>query len=93
MVGFKDDVWTPEKKEDIMKQIVRAKFTQNLDLRKKLVDSGDKILANADSRDKFWGVGTSANTAIAKDPAKWKGENKLGKMLMELRTELRAEVA
>ena len=76
-----------------MKQIVRAKFTQNLDLRKKLVDSGDKILANADSRDKFWGVGTSANTAIAKDPAKWKGENKLGKMLMELRTELRAEVA
>ena len=93
VVGFKDDVWTPEKKEDIMKQVVRAKFTQNLDLRKKLVDSGDKILANADSRDKFWGVGTSANTAIAKDPAKWKGENKLGKMLMELRTELRAEVA
>lgn len=91
VVGFKDDVWTPEKKEDIMKQIVRAKFTQNLDLRKKLVDSGDKILANTDARDKFWGVGTSANTAIAKDPSKWKGENRLGKMLMELRTELRAE--
>ena len=89
--GFKDDVWTPEKKEGIMKQIVRAKFTQNLELRKKLVDSGDKILANADARDKFWGVGTSATTAIAKDPSKWKGENRLGKMLMELRTELRAE--
>jgi hypothetical protein len=93
VVGFKEDVWTPEKKEDIMKQIVRAKFTQNLELRKKLLDSGDKILANADARDKFWGVGTSATTAIAKDPSKWKGENKLGKMLVELRTELRAEVA
>jgi len=89
--GFKDEVWTPEKKEGIMKQIVRAKFTQNLELRKKLVDSGDKILANADARDKFWGVGTSATTAIAKDPSKWKGENRLGKMLMDLRTELRAE--
>jgi ribA/ribD-fused uncharacterized protein len=93
VVGFKEDVWTPEKKEEIMKQIVRAKFTQNLELRKKLLDSGDKILANADARDKFWGVGTSATTAIAKDPSKWKGENKLGKMLMELRTELRAEVS
>ena len=93
VVGFKEDVWTPEKKEEIMKQIVRAKFTQNLEVRKKLLDSGDKVLANADARDKFWGVGTSATTAIAKDPSKWKGENKLGKMLMELRTELRAEVA
>ena len=93
VVGFKDEVWTPEKKEEVMKQIVRAKFTQNLELRKKLLDSGDKILANADARDKFWGVGTSASTAIAKDPSKWKGDNKLGKMLMELRTELRAEVA
>jgi predicted NAD-dependent protein-ADP-ribosyltransferase YbiA (DUF1768 family) len=36
-------------------------------------------------------VGTSATTAIAKDPSQWKGENRLGKMLMELRTELRAE--
>ena len=93
VVGFKDEVWTPEKKEGIMKDIVRAKFTQNLELRKKLVDSGDKVLANADARDKFWGVGTSATTAIAKDPSKWKGENRLGKMLMELRTELRAESA
>jgi len=91
VVGFKDEVWTPEKKDGAMKAIVRAKFTQNLELRKKLLDSGDKILANADARDKFWGVGTSATTAIAKDPSKWKGENRLGKMLMELRTELRAE--
>ena len=91
--GFKDEVWTPEKKDGVMKAIVRAKFTQNLELRKKLLDSGDKILANADARDKFWGVGTSATTAIAKDPSKWKGENRLGKTLMDLRTELRAEVA
>jgi predicted NAD-dependent protein-ADP-ribosyltransferase YbiA (DUF1768 family) len=28
---------------------------------------------------------------MAKDPSKWKGENKLGKFIMELRAELKAE--
>ena len=87
---FKEETWK-EKKDEAMKTILRAKFTQNLELRKKLLDSGDKVIANADSRDKYWGIGTSANTTMAKDPAKWKGENKLGKMLEELRTTIKAE--
>jgi ribA/ribD-fused uncharacterized protein len=87
---FKEDVWT-EKKDEVMKTIVRAKFTQNLELRKKLTDTEDKLLANADPRDKHWGIGTSAGTEVAKDPKKWKGENKLGKMLEDLRTQIRAE--
>jgi hypothetical protein len=87
---YKEDVWA-EKKDKVMKDILRAKFTQNLELRKKLLDTEDKVLANADSRDKYWGTGTSANTDVAKDPKKWKGENKLGKILEELRTELKAE--
>lgn len=87
---FKEDVWTG-KKEEVMRNILRAKFTQNLELRKKLLDTEDKILANADARDKYWGIGTSASTTIAKDPKKWKGENILGKLLMEIRSELKAE--
>lgn len=87
---YKEDVWA-EKKDKVMKDILRAKFTQNLELRTKLLDTDDKVLANADSRDKYWGIGTSANTTMAKDPAKWKGENKLGKILEELRTTIKAE--
>jgi ribA/ribD-fused uncharacterized protein len=87
---FKEETWN-EKQDEVMKSVVRAKFTQNLELRKKLLDTEDKLLANADSRDKYWGIGTSANTSIAKDPKKWKGENKLGKMLEELRTQMKAE--
>jgi ribA/ribD-fused uncharacterized protein len=87
---FKEDVWNA-KKEDTMRAILRAKFTQNLELRKQLLNTEDKVLANADARDKYWGIGTSASTAIAKDPKKWKGENLLGKLLMEIRTELKAE--
>ena len=74
-----------------MKTVLRAKFTQNLEVRKKLLDTGDKLIANADSRDKYWGIGTSANTSMATDPKKWKGENKLGKMLEELRATIKAE--
>jgi ribA/ribD-fused uncharacterized protein len=87
---FKEDTWK-EKQDEVMKSVLRAKFTQNLELRKKLLDTEEKVLANADSRDKYWGIGTSANTAMAKDPKKWKGENKLGVMLMELRTAIKAE--
>jgi hypothetical protein len=87
---FKEETWK-EKKDEVMKTILRAKFTQNLELRKKLLDSGDKRIANADSRDKYWGIGTSVNTTMAKDPAKWKGENKLGALLEELRTTIKAE--
>ena len=87
---YKEETWK-EKKDEVMKTVLRAKFTQNLDLRKKLLDTEDKRLANADSRDKYWGIGTSANTTMAKDPKKWKGENKLGAMLEELRAQIKAE--
>jgi ribA/ribD-fused uncharacterized protein len=87
---FDEKIWD-EKKEDVMRQILRAKFSQNPEARKKLLNTGDKTIANADPRDNYWGIGTSATTTIAKNPSKWKGENKLGKLLMELREELRAE--
>ena len=87
---FEESVWN-EKKDEVMKSILRAKFSQNPEIRKKLLDTGDKLLAEANPRDTYWGIGTSSSTAIAKNPTKWKGQNKLGKMLMELRTELRAE--
>ena len=88
--NFKEETWA-EKQDEVMTTVLRAKFTQNLELRKKLLDTGDQLLANADPRDKYWGISTSASTEVAKTPAKWKGANKLGKILETLRTELRAE--
>ena len=89
---FEDATWDA-KKDEVMKQILRAKFSQNLAIRKLLLDTGDKILAEANPRDSYWGIGTSSTTTIAKNPEKWKGQNKLGKFLIELRSELRAEDA
>lgn len=67
-------------KLQVMKDIVRAKFTQNADLRIMLVmGTRDAELIEGNTwGDKFWGV----------DKATGEGENHLGKILMEVREEL-----
>ena len=65
-------------KVDIMTDLVRIKFLQNPDLKKKLLATGDQILIEGNSwNDKFWGV------------CKGEGQNYLGRILMMIRKELR----
>lgn len=66
-----------------------AKFTQNSDLAKKLLDTGNSIIAEASPYDKIWGIGLSENDPKAQVPNEWKGENLLGKALMKVRDTLR----
>lgn len=66
-------------KRGIMKDIVRAKFVQNVGLAKKLVATGDAELIEGNTwGDTYWGFDTREK----------KGENHLGKILMALRSEL-----
>jgi predicted NAD-dependent protein-ADP-ribosyltransferase YbiA (DUF1768 family) len=60
----------------------------NEGLLKQLRDTGTRTLAYANPRDKYWSIGTSPDTDVAKT-GKWKGANKLGILLMEVRTELK----
>ncbi len=85
---FKEEEWTA-KKDNIMRIAVKAKFTQHPELRKKLQETGTRPLAEANPRDKYWSIGTSSDTSKAKDPSKWPGKNVLGKILEEIRTELK----
>ena len=86
--NFNEEAWT-ERKDQIMRVAVKAKFMQHPELLKKLRDTGTRPIAEADPRGKYWGIGTSADTSKAKDPERWPGKNMLGKILMELRTELK----
>lgn len=62
-----------------MKLVVRNKFTQNGILGSMLVGTGDALLIEGNKwHDKFWGV--DLRTGV--------GENNLGKILMEVRSEL-----
>ena len=42
-----------------MKDILVAKFNQSDDLKQTLLDTGNKQLAEANGRDKFFGIGLS----------------------------------
>jgi ribA/ribD-fused uncharacterized protein len=88
--NFITEVWD-SKREAIMEKGVRAKFVQHPELRKELLETGDKIIGKADPRNTFWGIGTGMSSEKAKFPSKWRGQNKLGKLLMEIRESLRGQ--
>lgn len=70
-------------KVDIMRVILRKKVEQHPYVRKKLLETGDRLLVENSWRDSFWGWGPNQD-----------GLNMLGKLWMEIRTELRtAEVS
>ena len=65
-------------KISVMKDLVRQKFTKHKDLKEKLLATGDAYLEETNHwKDIFWGV------------CKGKGLNHLGKILMEVREEIR----
>jgi len=89
--NFVTEVWD-DKRDEIMSKAIHAKFTQHPELRKELLDTGDKVIGEANARDMYWGIGTSIESDKSKFPSKWRGQNRLGKMLMELRTRYKQEM-
>ena len=57
-------------KNDVMKQALVSKFTQNPQLKIKLLNTGDATLHEYTNRDPYWG---------------YPGKDQLGKLLMEVR--------
>ena len=67
-----------EVKNKIMYEVCYAKFTQNPELKEKLLLTGDEELIEGNTwHDTYWGV------------CNRRGKNKLGKILMRVREELR----
>jgi ribA/ribD-fused uncharacterized protein len=65
-------------KEEVMYKVVMAKFTQNIDLRNRLLLTGEmELIEENDWGDKTWGT-VNGN-----------GKNLLGKILMKVREEIR----
>ena len=69
-------------KNAIMESLIREKFKDRI-LAAELLSTGDSVLVEGnDWRDKTWGM-------VKGSDGKWKGENRLGKVLMKIRDELR----
>lgn len=84
---FDAAVWNRER-EGIVLAGNRAKFTQNPALLELLLATRGTTLVEASPYDKIWGIGLSAGDPRAQDPAQWRGQNLLGKVLTQLRDEL-----
>ena len=73
----------------IMRRGIRAKFQQNPELLKKLLDTGLSVLVEASPRDDVWGVKMSTKNQNITKIHKWNGRNLLGRVLMQVRSDLR----
>jgi ribA/ribD-fused uncharacterized protein len=89
---FDDAIWRRER-EAIVLAGNRAKFTQNPALRELLLATAGTTLVEASPYDRVWGIGLAESDPRAKDPAQWRGQNLLGKVLTRLRDELLAATA
>ncbi len=85
--GFSDKRWK-EHREDIVYRGNTAKFSQNPDMLKQLLETGDRKLVEASPLDRIWGIGLRGDDPRASEPSKWKGLNLLGRALMRVRREL-----
>lgn len=83
LCGFLREDWFDVNLQ-IMEDINIVKFTYFLDLREKLLSTGDAILVEGNYwGDDFWGM------IKDKETGKWKGKNKLGIILMNVRERIK----
>lgn len=86
--NFDKDLWNREKK-NIVVWASLLKFSQNSELKKILLGTGDKILVEASPYDDIWGIKMAINDRDIMNVNKWRGENLLGFSLMEARDIIR----
>lgn len=87
--GLDEAKWD-QRKEGIMKDILRLKFKDKV-MAEELLNTGDKRIHEA-GRDMFWATGVSISHKDALKTDLWKGSSKLGKLLMDIRNELKNNV-
>ena len=81
--NFDESVWSQVGYE-VMRTVLIAKFAVP-ELNDFLLSTGNRLLVEASPFDRIWGVGLGADNPRIADPQKWRGENLLGKVLMEIR--------
>lgn len=86
--GFDAKVWG-KKGPDIMFKATYEKFKQNPELKHKLLETGDKIIVEA-TDDPVWGIGMAISHPDATNPKKWRGDNKMGNLLGQIRELLKS---
>ncbi len=84
---FNQENWDAQK-EKIVEEGNYLKFSQNAELKAKLLATGSKILVETFAHDLIWSCGLSYRDPNVLLPDRWPGQNLLGKALMAVRSRL-----
>lgn len=76
-------------REQLVYYGVREKILANDSARSALLSTGSALLAEASPYDRVWGVGMTSDDPRFANPAKWDGENLLGRACMRARADIR----
>lgn len=85
--NYDDEIWK-RKRRQVVYYANLEKFSQNPELKERLLATKDAILAECAVGDQIWGTGVSLKNPDCKCPEKWPGRNLLGEILMEVRADL-----
>lgn len=85
--GFDDDIWKMNARM-IVADGCMLKFEKDEVCKKRLLETGEKILVEASPRDRLWGIGMGVGNPNRLDPRQWRGENWLGEVLMDVRARI-----
>lgn len=85
--NYNDSYWSGIRQIVVYQGLVE-KFTQNEELKKLLIGTGDSALAECAVKDRIWGIGLSMKDPDRFEMQKWRGQNLLGYALMMVRESL-----
>lgn len=85
--GFVESDWQQER-ENIVYDLLLAKFSQNEELKEALLETKGTQLVEASKTDLIYGIGLSEDDPRAQNETQWRGLNLLGKLLMRVRETL-----
>jgi len=89
--NFEPDKWN-EIAETFVYQANFAKFTQNKPLLEKLMQTSNTEFVEVNPADTIWGIGLPPNNPKIYNKQLWRGQNKLGKILTQLREDLKNKI-
>lgn len=87
VTGYDDNYWNGIR-QIVVYEGLKEKFSQNNNLKKLLLETGNAVLAECAVKDQIWGIGLSMNDPKRFDRTKWRGQNLLGYALMMVRERL-----
>lgn len=80
VINFDPVKWNLVAKDFVTKGNM-AKFTQNPDLKRSLLNTNERFFVEASPYDTIWGIGMHETDNGVEDPKNWKGTNWLGECL------------